>query len=204
MSSFIAYMVGDSGQELLAKGIVSLEVGGGHLKLKDSSGGEKTLHARVRSINLLDHSILLEPVVNPGDLPGDTLDMAVRLHGHLGPYLVFGLRMGLLAKKRLDFTGHFDVDVTAYTGCKTPVSCMVDGLQYSTGATLGKNNIHVGETGGGSPGALFESNGRRLEIRLTEAALALTAGMGARETVDARGMKAAAMADEDLFDVYER
>ena len=57
--------------------------------------------------------------------------MAIPFHGHLGPYLVFGLKMGLLAREVLKLEHHFHVFVEAGCGTKTPFSCMADGLQIS-------------------------------------------------------------------------
>lgn len=56
---------------------------------------------------------------------------AIRFHGHLGPYLVFGLRMGRLARRLLDFDNHFDVKVTAFCGSSTPPSRPMVGFSIS-------------------------------------------------------------------------
>jgi formylmethanofuran dehydrogenase subunit E len=69
---------------------------------------------------------------------------AVRLHGHLGPWLVVGLRIGQRILADLDAEGFFDIRVEAIGPiAKPPARCLVDGLQYTTGATLGKDNIEV-------------------------------------------------------------
>jgi formylmethanofuran dehydrogenase subunit E len=71
---------------------------------------------------------------------------AVQLHGHLGPMLTFGARMGMAARKAVDADGNFDVEITCEGPFpKTPASCFLDGLQISTGATLGKRNLHYVE-----------------------------------------------------------
>jgi formylmethanofuran dehydrogenase subunit E len=70
------------------------------------------------------------------------LGPAVQLHGHLGPMLVFGARMGMAALKAVDAEGYFDVEVRCEGPmAKPPASCFLDGLQISTGATLGKRNL---------------------------------------------------------------
>jgi formylmethanofuran dehydrogenase subunit E len=69
---------------------------------------------------------------------------AVQLHGHLGPMLVFGARMGMAALGTVDAKGYFDVEVTCEGPFdKPPASCFLDGLQISTGATLGKRNLQT-------------------------------------------------------------
>lgn len=69
------------------------------------------------------------------------LKEAIRFHGHLGPYLVLGLLAGDSALTKLRCKGHFGLEVKVYGASKKPKSCLVDGLQLSTGATYGKGNI---------------------------------------------------------------
>ena len=70
-----------------------------------------------------------------------TLNEAVKFHGHLGPYLVLGVLAGELAVKRLKSRKYFGLDVKVWGANKKPKSCLIDGLQLSTGATYGKGNI---------------------------------------------------------------
>ncbi len=72
-----------------------------------------------------------------------TLEMAVTFHGHLGPYLALGLRLGVLALVRLKARKHFGIRVIVHCPPQPPASCLVDGLQVSTGATYGKRNIEL-------------------------------------------------------------
>ncbi|MFA6098490.1 MAG: formylmethanofuran dehydrogenase subunit E family protein [Patescibacteria group bacterium] len=59
------------------------------------------------------------------------------LHGHIGPYVVLGYVMGAYVRRHLS-----NIDkITIYTKINPPVSCLLDGLQLSTGCTLGKNKI---------------------------------------------------------------
>jgi len=70
-----------------------------------------------------------------------TLQDSVNFHGHLGPYLVLGLLAGALALKELDCKKHFGLHVKVWGAKDKPKSCLIDGLQLSTGATYGKGNI---------------------------------------------------------------
>ena len=70
------------------------------------------------------------------------LDEAIRFHGHLGPYLVLGLLAGELALKKLKAKKYFGLRVKVYGANKRPRTCLIDGLQLSTGATYGKGNIN--------------------------------------------------------------
>jgi len=70
--------------------------------------------------------------------------MATQFHGHLGPAIIFGCRVGMAALDAVDAKGYFDVEVTAQGPfAEPPKSCVLDGLQLSTGATLGKRNLNV-------------------------------------------------------------
>jgi len=70
-----------------------------------------------------------------------TLEQAVRFHGHLGPWLVLGVLMGEYATKALKAKKYFGIEVKVWGANKRPQSCLIDGLQLSTGATYGKGNI---------------------------------------------------------------
>lgn len=72
---------------------------------------------------------------------GPKLKEAVKFHGHLGPYLVLGIMAGDLALKKLKCKKYFGLDVKVRGANKKPKSCLIDGLQVSTGATYGKGNI---------------------------------------------------------------
>lgn len=70
-----------------------------------------------------------------------SLKEAQKFHGHLGPYLVLGLLAGELALKKLGAGKYFGLEVKVYGAVQKPKSCLIDGLQLSTGATFGKGNI---------------------------------------------------------------
>lgn len=70
------------------------------------------------------------------------LKEAIKFHGHLGPYLILGVLAGEAALKNLRCKKYFGLDVKVYGANKKPKSCLIDGLQLSTGATYGKGNIH--------------------------------------------------------------
>ena len=70
-----------------------------------------------------------------------TLNEAIKFHGHLGPYLILGILAGKFAVKKLRCKRYFGLNVKVYGANKKPKSCLIDGLQLSTGATYGKGNI---------------------------------------------------------------
>ncbi|NMC59120.1 MAG: hypothetical protein GYA51_07030 [Candidatus Methanofastidiosa archaeon] len=65
-------------------------------------------------------------------------------HGHLGPYLVLGAKMGLYAKKTLS-TSPFEISAEITMPLKPPLSCTIDGIQFTSGATTGKANLRVSD-----------------------------------------------------------
>ena len=72
------------------------------------------------------------------------LTKATHFHGHLGPAIIFGCRVGMAALDALEAKGYFDIEVTAQGPfAEPPKSCVLDGLQLATGATLGKRNLDV-------------------------------------------------------------
>lgn len=104
--------------------------------------------------------------IDPDTEPRDLWDLGVRLHGHRGPFLACGIRMGLLALKLLGLGGYSGLETVAETGNTPPVSCLVDGLQIGCGCTTGKGNLKVVE--GGRPAATFSAGERKVRIVLRE------------------------------------
>lgn len=71
------------------------------------------------------------------------LDQAKEFHGHLGPYVVLGLRMGHRAVELLGGQRHFRIRAVVRCPDQPPPSCLLDGLQLTTGCTMGKRNIEL-------------------------------------------------------------
>lgn len=65
-------------------------------------------------------------------------------HGHLGPYLVLGAKMGIYAKKTLS-SSPFEIAAEITMPLKPPLSCTIDGIQFTSGATTGKANLKVSD-----------------------------------------------------------
>ena len=96
------------------------------------------------------------------------LGHAVQLHGHLGPAMVAGVRMGMAGLRAVGAKGYFDVEVT----CKGPLarppqSCLLDGVQIATGATLGKRNLHWVEAKALAIRVRNTKTGKTVEVRPT-------------------------------------
>jgi pyrimidine-specific ribonucleoside hydrolase len=91
--------------------------------------------------------------------------MTDEFHGHLGVFSIVGAKMGIRAREIFN-VGADMLDVTTYAGSKPPYSCLNDGIQVSTGATVGMGTIHLAENGKNSPSAVFTYKNRSVKISL--------------------------------------
>ena len=91
--------------------------------------------------------------------------MTDEFHGHLGAFSIVGAKMGIKARE-LFGVGADILEVTTYAGTKPPYSCLNDGIQVSTGATLGMGTIHVATHGKTKPSAIFIYKNRSIRISL--------------------------------------
>ncbi len=72
------------------------------------------------------------------------LKRATEFHGHLGPFLVLGLRMGLAGLRELNIkSGEKKLQVTVKLPYSIPFSCAVDGLQITTKCTIGNKRLRI-------------------------------------------------------------
>jgi len=71
------------------------------------------------------------------------IEYARKLHGHLGPYVVIGVRMGTAAKKALKIGDEEAAHLTAEVSVPLhpPFSCLLDGVQVSTTCTVGNRRL---------------------------------------------------------------
>ncbi len=105
---------------------------------------------------------------NAKNKKSNLLNRAVDFHGHLGPYLVLGILAGSLALSKLKTKKYFGLEVKVWGANRKPKSCIIDGLQLSTGATYGKGNINKFD--GSLMRIQFHNKltGRSLELELKE------------------------------------
>jgi pyrimidine-specific ribonucleoside hydrolase len=85
------------------------------------------------------------------------------IHGHTGIYSILGAKMGIRA---MDFfnVGVNNLEVTTFAGNDPPLSCFNDGIQISTGATIGQGLITISDSISAVPSAIFEFNGRKVRM----------------------------------------
>jgi formylmethanofuran dehydrogenase subunit E len=79
---------------------------------------------------------------------GVLLKRAVDLHGHLGPFLVIGVKMSLLAEKHFKSEGRDKpvANVVVRTRLFPPFSCVIDGIQAATSCTVGNRKMSIEES----------------------------------------------------------
>jgi len=100
----------------------------------------------------------------------ELVERGTRLHGHLGPFLVAGIRMGLLALELMESSGYFGIRAESDAGFTTPLSCLSDGVQIGSGCTIGKGNLRV--TSAGKPSVRFANEeSRAVEISIRPQAM---------------------------------
>jgi formylmethanofuran dehydrogenase subunit E len=70
---------------------------------------------------------------------------AEKLHGHLGPFLVIGVRIGTTAKRILNpnIEGNGKLQAEAKIPLLTPFSCILDGIQATTSCTIGNQKLRI-------------------------------------------------------------
>jgi hypothetical protein len=115
---------------------------------------------------IISANIAEDYAVAPYDLARDEIMKgAVKFHGHLGPFLVLGVRAGLLANS---FLGKdcFEMKATVTTDPHPPNSCFVDGIQFATGCTMGKRNIVLRKGNGTS--VLFTKEDMKLRLKVKD------------------------------------
>jgi len=82
-------------------------------------------------------------------------------HGHLGPFIVLGYRMGRYARDHF-CDDPFSLKAAVHCSGTPPESCVVDGVQLGSGCTLGKRNIEIVMSP--SVQCVFTGNGKTLVL----------------------------------------
>jgi len=129
------------------------------------------------------------------------VEEGVRFHGHLGPFLILGLKAGLFANSMLG-KDYFKTFVTVETKPSPPFSCVVDGIQIATGCTMGKRNIEL--KSGKHLSITFTRGEKRLKIRLKEEVLSDLRNVSSKEESENKAKILINQPFLELFNVEER
>ena len=131
----------------------------------------------------------------------DATTLLRTFHGHLGPYVVLGYRMGQIALDALGAGGHFDVSAEVHSVLNPPASCLIDGVQLGSGCTLGKRNIEVESTDGAAFAVFTAGAGPVVTVRLKSDLPDRVRLMVEELGVEAAGEALLAADAEELFEV---
>jgi formylmethanofuran dehydrogenase subunit E len=204
----------DNGKEKkqVAKNIIDARIREGKAILLDGSGAvievDSVAIAKVDTLKaeivLSDggHSTeVLRPISSPGSqkdagLP-DELKALKRFHGHLGPYLVLGYKMGKTAREIFPNR----IYATLFSGSARPRSCMADGVQFSSCCTIGKSNIIIKEEGRAR--AMFTDMKTAFEINVLPSVIARIDEHMTHENEDEMSLEIYQEYDNNLFEVAQ-
>lgn len=99
----------------------------------------------------------------------ELLKEAASLHGHFGPFLTLGVRMGLAGLRELGVKpGDTRLHIEAALEYVLPFSCMLDGVQTATKCTIGNQRLSWKESRELNAMFLLENTGRQIEVKVNQ------------------------------------
>jgi pyrimidine-specific ribonucleoside hydrolase len=110
-------------------------------------------------------SVLHTTLEKFGPVEWKAISMTNEIHGHTGIYSIIGAKLGIRAMEYFN-VGINNMEVTSFAGNKPPLSCFNDGIQISTGATIGQGLITISDSISTVPTAIFEFNDQQVKISL--------------------------------------
>lgn len=108
--------------------------------------------------------IMVETIQKYGKDEWASCVLTCEIHRHVGVYTLIGAKMGVRAREYFG-AGLDELRIISYAGLEPPFSCLNDGLQVSTGATLGHGLISV-KGNSKEPKADFYYLGQKITISL--------------------------------------
>ncbi len=141
---------------------------------------------------------ILEPAISKyGIEEWKACTLTDEFHGHLGVFSIVGAKMGIRAREHFGI-GTDLLEIGSYAGSVEPFSCMNDGLQVSTGATLGQGSIHLINDTIVKPQAVFTYGNQSILIKLKDEYLKEL------KAVIAKGIKNYGLQDEDYWNLVRQ
>jgi formylmethanofuran dehydrogenase subunit E len=110
-------------------------------------------------------SILPRTLAKYGREEWKAITLTNEIHGHTGIYSIIGAKMGIRALEYFNL-GVNSLEVLTFAGNSPPLSCLNDGIQVSSGATVGQGLITVSDSISSIPSAVFAFNGRKVHFSL--------------------------------------
>jgi len=126
------------------------------------------------TLYLMQYAGMVNPTIKKyGLIEWKAVVLTNEIHGHTGIYSIIGAKMGVRAMEFFN-VGVNNMEVVSFAGTEPPLSCFNDGIQISTGSTIGQGLITISDSVSMMPSATFEFNGCRVNISLRpELALAM-------------------------------
>ena len=128
------------------------------------------------------------------------MDDAARFHGHLGPFLILGLKAGLFANEVFG-KGPFRTRAIVETSPVPPCSCAVDGIQIAAGCTMGKGNIELKK--GPSLTVTFQNGEKKVELALKSEIFERLKAVASEEDIEMETLNLSREPIRSLFDIKE-
>jgi len=115
---------------------------------------------------------MIEPKISQNQGINALLKATTDLHGHLGPFLAIGVRLGLIGLRELKAKqGDTQMHVTVKLKYAVPFSCILDGIQTTTKCTVGNQRLTWRESK--EIEALFQlkNSRRQVEVKMNPAVI---------------------------------
>ena len=132
------------------------------------------------------------------------LKKAEEFHGHLGPFVTLGVRMGLIGLRELRVKRNEEkLRATAMLEYSVPFSCVIDGIQVATKCTIGNKKLRLRSSSGIT--ARFElQRGEQVTVAVNPAAFERLKNKLLSENVPPEEVRklaqlVASMPEEELF-----
>lgn len=133
------------------------------------------------------------------------LEVAADFHGHLGPFLVIGVRIGIIGIRELGLQANNNegLRVTAFLKYSIPISCTLDGIQVTTKCTIGNQKLKLKDSS--DIAAKFSlHNGKEITVSVNSAAYGklksqLLSEKNSPKEAEHLAQQIASMPEKDLF-----
>jgi len=113
-----------------------------------------------------EYAQMINPTIERfGEIEWKAITMTNEIHGHTGIYSIIGAKMGIRASEYFNI-GVNNLKVVTFAGNNPPLSCLNDGIQISTGATIGQGLISISDSIIKIPTVIFEFNKQKIIMTL--------------------------------------
>jgi formylmethanofuran dehydrogenase subunit E len=137
------------------------------------------------------------------------INKAAEFHGHIGPFLVVGVRMGLIGLRELETTpDNAKLRSTISVEQVVPFSCVIDGIQVVTKCTIGNRKLQLKKASKTISTDFQILGGRHVTVtlkpgKLMELKNALPTNISSRETIKLARL-VATLPEEELFTILRK